>query len=72
MSKTRFLSKDQDKIKDYQIYNNKLNRLKKAAKKNYLSTQFNLLGLPENNLEINRHDNKQKKENLFSNHQPSL
>ena len=42
MFKTHFLSKDQNKVKYYKTYNNKLNRLKEAAKKNYFSTQFNI------------------------------
>ena len=33
--KTHFLSNNPDKIKEYKIYNNKLNKLKSQAKKNY-------------------------------------
>ena len=40
--KSHFLSKDPDKIKQYKIYNNKLNKLKEQAKKNYFTAQFNL------------------------------
>ena len=40
--KSHLLSKDLDKIKQYKIYNNKLNKLKDQAKKNYFTAQFNL------------------------------
>ena len=38
--KSHFLSKDPDKIKQYKIYNNKLNKLKEQAKKNYFTAQI--------------------------------
>ena len=40
--KSHFLCKDPDKIKQYKIYNNKLNKIKEQAKKNYFMAQFNL------------------------------
>ena len=40
--KSHFLSKDPEKIKQYLIYNNKLNKLKERAKKNYFTAKFNL------------------------------
>ena len=40
--KSHLLSKDPDKIKQYKTYNNKLNKLKDQAKKNYFTAQFNL------------------------------
>ena len=40
--KSHFLSKDPDKIKQYKIYNNKPNKLKEQAKKNYFTAKFNL------------------------------
>ena len=46
--KTHFLSNDQDKIKEYKLYSNKLNKVKELTKKNYLRTQFDL---HKNNLE---------------------
>ena len=36
--KTHFLSNDQDKIKEYKLYCNKLNKVKELAKKNYFRT----------------------------------
>ena len=40
--KSHFLSKDPDKIKQYKIYYNKLNKLKERTKKNYFTAKFNL------------------------------
>ena len=40
--KSHFLCKDPDKIKQYKTYNNKLNKIKEQAKKNYFMAQFNL------------------------------
>jgi len=40
--KTHFLSGDQDKIRKYKLYSNKLNKVKELAKKNYLRAQFDL------------------------------
>ena len=40
--KTHFLSNDPEKVKQYKIYNNKLNRIKEVAKRNYFTTQFNV------------------------------
>ena len=40
--KSHFLSKDPEKIKQYKIYNNKLNKVKEKAKKNYFTAKFNL------------------------------
>ena len=45
--KTHFLSNDQDRIKKYKLYSNKLNKVKELAKKNYFREQF---GLHKNNL----------------------
>ena len=42
--KTHFLSKDFNKVKFYKTYNNKLNRVKNAAKKRYFQEQFKLNG----------------------------
>ena len=38
--KTHFLSNDPEKVKQYKIYNNKLNRIKEVAKRSYFTTQF--------------------------------
>ena len=40
--KSHFLSRDQDKVKFYKTYNNKLNRIKEKARQYYLSAQFYL------------------------------
>lgn len=40
--KTHFLSNDQDKIKKYKLYSNKLNKVKELTKKNYFRAQFDL------------------------------
>ena len=40
--KSHFLCKDPDKIKQYKTCNNKLNKIKEQAKKNYFMAQFNL------------------------------
>ena len=40
--KSHFLSNDPDKIKQYKIYNNKLNKIKELAKKSYFADQFNI------------------------------
>ena len=40
--KTHFLSKNLNKVKFYEAYNNKLNRLKDVAKKRYFQEQFKL------------------------------
>ena len=42
--KTHFLSKDFNKVQFYKTYNNKLNRVKDAAKKRYFQEQFKLNG----------------------------
>ena len=42
MFRTHFLSKDTEKVKQYKIYNNKLNKIKELAKRNYYASQFNL------------------------------
>ena len=42
MFKSHFLSKDPDKVKQYKQYNNKLNKIKELAKRNYFSARFNL------------------------------
>ena len=47
--KSHFLSGDPEKIKQYKIYNNKLNKIKATAKKNYFDSQF---ALNKNNLKI--------------------
>ena len=39
---THFLSNDPNKVKEYKKYNNKLNKIKEAAKKNYFKTQFDM------------------------------
>ena len=38
--KSHFLSNDPDKISEYKAFNNKLNRIKLQAKKNYFDSQF--------------------------------
>ena len=38
--KSHFLSNDPDKISQYKAFNNKLNRIKLQAKKNYFDSQF--------------------------------
>ena len=38
--KSHFLSNDPNKVKIFKTYNNKLNRIKEAAKQNYLRAQF--------------------------------
>ena len=38
--KSHFLSNDPNKVKIFKTYNNKLNRIKEAAKKNYLRAQL--------------------------------
>ena len=43
--KTHFLSNDQDNIKKYKLYSNKLNKVKELAKTNYFRTQFDLHNL---------------------------
>ena len=40
--KTHFLSYNQEKVRKYKVYNNKLNKIKELAKKTYLKTQFDL------------------------------
>ena len=40
--KSHFLSSDPIKIRTYKTYNNKLNKIKEAAKTNYLRSQFNM------------------------------
>ena len=40
--KTHFLSGNQDKIRKYKLYSNKLNKVKELAKKNYFRAQFDL------------------------------
>ena len=47
--KSHFLSGDPEKIKQYKIYNNKLNKIKATAKKNYFDSQF---ALNKNNLKL--------------------
>ena len=47
--KSHFLSGDPEKIKQYKIYNNKLNKVKATAKKNYFDSQ---LALNKNNFKI--------------------
>ena len=47
--KSHFLSGDPEKIKQYKIYDNKLNKVKATAKKNYFDSQF---ALNKNNLKI--------------------
>ena len=42
MFKTHYLSHDPDKIKDYKIYSNKLNKIKQIARKKYLESQFEM------------------------------
>ena len=42
MFKSYFLSRDPEKVNQYKRYNNKLNKLKELAKKNYFIAQFNL------------------------------
>ena len=39
---THFLSNDTEKVKVYKRYNNKLNKIKEAAKTNYFKTQFEM------------------------------
>ena len=39
---THFLSNDPNKVKEYKKYNNKLNKIKEAAKTNYFKTQFDM------------------------------
>ena len=39
---TPFLSNDPNKVKEYKKRNNKLNKIKEAAKKNYFKTQFDM------------------------------
>ena len=47
--KTHFLSNNQEKIRKYKVYNNKLNKIKELAKKTYLGMQFDL---HKNNLKL--------------------
>ena len=39
---SNFLSKDPDKVKTYKKFNNKLNKIKETAKKNYFKQQFEM------------------------------
>ena len=39
---THFLSNDSNKVKEYKTCNNKLNKIKDAAKTNYFKTQFDM------------------------------
>ena len=39
---THFLSNNQEKVRKYKVYNNKLNKIKELAKKTYLRTHFDL------------------------------
>ncbi len=41
MFRTHFLSKNSIKVKQYKTYNNKLNKIKERAKRNYFAAQFN-------------------------------
>ena len=40
LCKTHYLSGDPDKVRQYKIYNNKLNKVKSIAQKNYFEQQF--------------------------------